>query len=85
MVWWKEENDLFLVSSRGPLLGDTLLGWHLCPKWVVNGWDHLMHVKEVSGKRDPKPYPFKQGEKAHGRTKRIGTYHGMGSGRKKMY
>ena len=85
MVWWKEENELFLVFSRGPLLGDTLLGWHLCPKWVVNGWDHLMHVKEVSGKGDPKPYPFKQGEKAHGRTKRIGTYHGMSSGRKKMY
>ena len=53
--------------------------------FAQNGWDHLMHVKEVSGKRDPKPYPFKQGEKAHGRTKRIGTYHGMGSGRKKMY
>ena len=35
--------------------------------------------------RDPKPYLFKQGEKAHGKTKQIGTYHGMGNGRKRMY
>ena len=40
---------------------------------------------EKKVERDLKPYPFKQGGKAQGRTKRIGIYCGMGSGRERMY
>ena len=34
-----------------PLLGDALLGWHLCPKQVEDNWDHLMHSREISRER----------------------------------
>ena len=35
--------------------------------------------------RDPWPYPSKGEGGAHDRTKRIGTCHGMGSGRERRY
>ena len=44
-----------------------------------------MHAREVGRERDPKPYLFKQEGKTHGRTKRIGICHGMGSRRERRY
>ena len=43
-----EKWPIFDFQPR-PFLGDALLGWHFCPKWVVDGWDHLMHAREESG------------------------------------
>ena len=62
VVWWRGENDLFFSNQLEPLLGDALLGQHLCPKQVVDSWDHLMHARKV--RRDQKPYTFKQERKA---------------------
>ena len=64
---------IFDIQLR-PLLGDALLGWHLCPI-----------DRERERERDPKPYPSKQERRTHGRTKWIRICYGMGRGREKKH
>ena len=45
-----------------PLLEGALLGRHLCPKQVANGWDHLIHARG-RGRERPKALLVRKREK----------------------
>ena len=52
---------IFDIQSR-PLFGGAMLGRHICPKQVADGWDNLMHVREICRER-PKTLPIEKREK----------------------